>query len=51
VTGGRRDLKLIVRVAHIWLIPDKENPDDIMAIENVVNANQITITPNDYPLL
>jgi len=28
VTGGKKDLKLIVRVAHIWLIRDKEHPDD-----------------------
>jgi len=30
VTGGKKDLKLIVRVAHIWLIRDKENPNDII---------------------
>jgi len=32
VTGGKKDLKLIVRVAHIWFIRDKENPDDIEEI-------------------
>jgi len=32
VTGGKKNLKLIVRVAHIWLIRDKENPDDIEEI-------------------
>jgi len=30
ISGGKKDLKLIVRVAHIWLIRDKENPDDII---------------------
>jgi len=30
VSGGRKDLKLIVRVAHIWLIRDKDHPDDII---------------------
>jgi len=30
VSGGKKDLKLIVRVAHIWLIRDKGNQDDII---------------------
>jgi len=30
VSSGRKDLKLIVRVAHIWLIRDKDNPDEII---------------------
>ena len=36
VTGGRKDLKLIVRVAHIWLIRDKENPDDIIFMNMIL---------------
>jgi hypothetical protein len=36
VTGGRRDLKLIVRVAHIWLIRDKENPDDVIFMNMIL---------------
>jgi hypothetical protein len=36
VTGGRRDLKLIVRVAHIWLICDKENPDDVIFMNMIL---------------
>ena len=36
VTGGKRDLKLIVRVAHIWLIRDKENPDDIIFMNMIL---------------
>ncbi|AES76214.2 DUF223 domain protein [Medicago truncatula] len=30
ISGGKKDIKLIVHVAHIWLICDKENPDDII---------------------
>jgi hypothetical protein len=33
VTG---DLKLIVRVTHIWLIPNKENPDDIIFMNMIL---------------
>jgi len=29
VTGGKRDLKMKVRVAHIWCIPNKKDPNDI----------------------
>jgi len=29
VTGGIRDLKMKVRVAHIWCIPTKKDPNDI----------------------
>jgi hypothetical protein len=36
VTGGKKDLKLIVRVAHIWLIRDKENPDDIIFMNMIL---------------
>jgi hypothetical protein len=36
VTGGRRYLKLIVRVAHIWLIRDKENPDDVIFMNMIL---------------
>jgi hypothetical protein len=36
VTGGRRDLKLIVRVTHIWLIRDKENPDDVIFMNMIL---------------
>jgi len=36
VTCGKKDLKLIVRVAHIWLIRDKENPDDIIFMNMIL---------------
>jgi len=36
VTDGKKDLKLIVRVAHIWLICDKENPDDIIFMNMIL---------------
>ncbi|KEH25468.1 PIF1-like helicase [Medicago truncatula] len=36
VTGGKKDLKLIVRVTHIWLIRDKENPDDIIFMNMIL---------------
>ena len=36
VTGGKKDLKLIVRVAHIWLIRDKGNPDDIIFMNMIL---------------
>jgi hypothetical protein len=36
VTGGRKDLKLIVRVTYIWLIRDKENPDDIIFMNMIL---------------
>jgi hypothetical protein len=36
VTGGKKDLKLIVCVAHIWLIRDKENPDDIIFMNMIL---------------
>jgi hypothetical protein len=28
ISGGKKDLKLIVRVPHIWCITDKENPNE-----------------------
>ena len=36
VTGGKKDLKLIVRVTHIWLIRDKENSDDIIFMNMIL---------------
>jgi len=36
VTGGKKDLKLIIRVAHIWLIRDKGNPDDIIFMNMIL---------------
>jgi hypothetical protein len=36
VTCGKKDLKLIVRVAHIWLIRDKENPDGIIFMNMIL---------------
>ena len=32
MSGGRKDLKLKTRVSHIWLIPDKENADEIVCM-------------------
>jgi hypothetical protein len=29
VTGGKRDLKMKVRVAHVWCMPSKKDPNDI----------------------
>jgi hypothetical protein len=29
VCGGKKDLKMKVRVAHIWNITDKDRPDEI----------------------
>jgi hypothetical protein len=29
VSGGKKDLKLKVRIAHIWCIPDKDRPNEI----------------------
>jgi len=36
VKGGKKDLKLLVRVARIWLIRDKENPDDIIFMNMIL---------------
>jgi hypothetical protein len=36
VKGGKKDLKLLVRVAHIWLIRDKENSDDIIFMNMIL---------------
>jgi hypothetical protein len=36
IKGGKKDLKLLVRVAHIWLIHDKENPDDIIFMNMIL---------------
>jgi hypothetical protein len=36
VTGGKKNLKLIVRVAHIWLICDKENPNNIIFMNMIL---------------
>jgi len=36
MTGGKKDLKLIVRVAHVWLIRDKENSDDIIFMNMIL---------------
>ena len=36
IKGGKKDLKLLVRVAHIWLIRDKENPDDIIIMNMIL---------------
>jgi hypothetical protein len=36
IKGGKKDLKLLVRVAHIWLIRDKENPDDIIFMNMIL---------------
>jgi len=41
VTGGKKDLKLIVLVAHIWLIRDKENPDDIIFMNMILVDEKI----------
>lgn len=29
VSGGKKDLKLKVHIAHIWCIPDKDRPNEI----------------------
>ncbi|KEH18555.1 nucleic acid-binding, OB-fold-like protein, putative [Medicago truncatula] len=36
VTGGKKDLKLTVRVAHIWFIRDKENSDEIIFMNMIL---------------
>jgi len=36
MTGGKKDLKLIVHVTHIWLIRDKENPNDIIFMNMIL---------------
>jgi len=36
VTGGKKDLKLIVCVAYIWLIRDKKNLDDIIFMNMIL---------------
>ncbi|AES79591.1 DUF223 domain protein [Medicago truncatula] len=40
-------LKLIVRVAHIWLIRDKENPDEIIFM-NMISRGRIHATVRKY---
>jgi hypothetical protein len=30
IAGGKKNLKMCVRVAHIWLIPEKKNPTNII---------------------
>jgi len=47
VTGGKKDLKLIVRVTHIWLIRDKENPNDIVFM-NMILVDGIGMTDISY---
>jgi len=41
MTGGKKDLKLIVCVAHIWLICDKENPDDTIFMNMILVDEKI----------
>ena len=41
VAGGKKDLKLIVRVTHIWLIRDKENPDDIIFMNMILVEEKV----------
>jgi len=30
ISGGKKDLKLMVRVPHMWCITDKDRPDEII---------------------
>jgi len=30
IAGGKKDLKLMVRVPHMWCITDKDHPDQII---------------------
>jgi len=32
IFGGKKNLKIIVRVTHIWCVHDKSNPSEITCI-------------------
>ena len=54
VSGGKKNLKLKVRVAHIWNITDKEKPDEITCMnlllidEKVCVLSQISFRPKPF---
>jgi len=42
ISGGRKDLKLKARVAHIWLIRDKDKSDEIVCMNMLLVDEKVS---------